>query len=137
VTRTCSRAHQNNFTKLIFFKSPNCPYHLHISLPGATTRQVNSLIITTTLINNSFTSKPSLRKPTLQLELAESNPDPEPELQFLPHAARVPPAIPELTHPSALPNPRSGEHDERLHRLDGIPTLGRYEGIVRVLDSVA
>ncbi len=57
--------------------------------------RVNSLIITT----------------TLQRELAESDPDPESELQFLPHAAKVPPAIPELTRPSALPNPRSGEHD--------------------------
>jgi SAUR family protein len=28
VTRTCSQAHQNNFTKLIFFKSLNCPYPL-------------------------------------------------------------------------------------------------------------
>ena len=28
MTRTCSRVHQNNFTKLIFFKSPNCPYPL-------------------------------------------------------------------------------------------------------------
>ena len=28
MTCTCSRTHQNNFTKLIFFKSPNCPYPL-------------------------------------------------------------------------------------------------------------
>jgi hypothetical protein len=28
VTRVCSRPHQNYFTKLIFFKSPNCPYPL-------------------------------------------------------------------------------------------------------------
>ncbi|GMY39589.1 hypothetical protein FCV25MIE_34833, partial [Fagus crenata] len=66
----------------------------------ATTRRVNSLIITT----------------TLQQELAESNPDPKPELQFLPHAARVPPTIPELKHPSQLTH----HHHHSTTRTGGV-----------------